>query len=259
MRILNGILTVTFGLLIVGCSNTPTVEESLSKIREMNPQRENSSESKVDPHDTFKSMESDSASMDSATYWKMVRDSCPELFRKVPLSPYEAYDKCNSRYMIGWGCEVGMDDYFQMYAKVLRKKSGAEIIPLRKATLEAMKWLNMLAGQIAGGGSFFGHSIVRLEGDLEYSLYQFEHGQLNFENIVLENERKELFKFWRRNIRKSLKVRTTSNQNEIRNAELELLVNNTLKDVEALVKTPFTLTFIREYVHRFYSDFKYPL
>ena len=69
----------------------------------------------------------------------------------------------------------------------------------------------------------------------------------------------ELFKLWRRNIRKSLKVRTTSNQNEITNAELELLVNETLKDVESLVKTPFTLSFIREYVHRFYNDFNYPL
>jgi hypothetical protein len=147
MKIMNRVLILTFGLLIVGCSNTPTVEESLSKIREMNPQRENTSESKAIPRDTIKSLESDSAPMDSVTYWKMVRDSCPELFRKVPLSPYEAYDKCQSAYMIGWGCEVGMDDYFQIYAKVLRKKSGAEIIPLRKATFEAMKWLNMLAGQ----------------------------------------------------------------------------------------------------------------
>ncbi len=259
MNTLNRILIVTLGLFAGGCSNTPSVEESTSKLRAMSPQTESSQTANTVPKDTIRQLENIPAPMDSVTYWKMVRDSCPELFRKVPLSPYEAYDKCQSGYMIGWGCEVGMDDYFQMYAKVLRKKSGAEIIPLRKATLEAMKWLNMLAGQIAGGGTFFGHSIVRLEGDLEYSLYQFEHGQLNFENIVFENERNELFKFWRRNIRKSLKVRTTSNQNEITNAEFELLVNTTLKDVEALVKTPFTLTFIREYVHRFYDDFKYPL
>ena len=259
MKKVNRIILIGSGLFIGACNNTPSIEESTSKLRAMNPQTEPSSTANTVPRDTIRQPKNIPAPMDSVTYWKMVRDSCPELFRKVPLSPYEAYDKCQSGYMIGWGCEVGIDDYFQRYAKVLRKKSGTEIIPLRKATFEVMKWLNMIASQISGGGTFFGHSIVRLEGDLEYSLYQFEHGLLNFENIELENERKELFKLWRRNIRKSLKVRTTSNQNEFTNAELELLVNNTLKDVEMLVKTPFTLTFIREYVHRFYNDFNYPL
>jgi hypothetical protein len=253
------IITIFLSIFVSSCSNTPTLEESIAKIRALNPQAAASFQPDTSQRDTAVRSENIPAPLDYVTYWKMVRDSCPELFRKVPLSPYEAYDKCKSSYMIGWGCEVGMDDYFQLYAKVLRKKSGAEIIPVRKATLDAMKWLNMLASQIAGGGTFFGHSIVRLEGDLEYSLYQYEHGQLNFENIVLDKERKELFKLWRRNIRNSLKVRTTSNQNEIKNAELELLLIGTLKDLEALVKTPFTLTFIREYVHRLYNDFKYPL
>ncbi len=257
MRILNGILTVTFGLLIVGCSNTPTVEESLAKIREMNPQGENSSESKVNPRDTFKSMESYSASMDSATYWKMVRDSCPELFRKVPLSPYEAYGKCNSRYMIGWGCEVGMDDYFQMYAKVLRKRSGKAMEPFRQSTLEAMQLLYFIANKLSGGGTFYSHMLARSEGEIEFSLYKFEQGEMDFSDLDFDKERSALFRKWKRNIHKSITRDGSMNFTELSDADLEKQLLDSLSKMKSLVKTPFTLTYIDEFGHRLYSDLKF--
>jgi hypothetical protein len=252
MKILNGILTVALGLLIVGCSSTPTVEESLAKIRELNPQGENSSESKVALRDSIKSMESD-----SATYWKMVRDSCPELFRKVPLSPYEAYDKCKSGYMTGWGCEVGMDDYFQMYAKVLRRRSGKEMIPIRNDTQEALRLLNFISHELSGGGTFYGHMLARSEGDLEYSLYKYEHGEMDFNKIDLEKGRSELFRKWKNNIHKSITRDGSMNFTELSDADLEKQLLDSLSKMKSLVKTPFTLTYIDEFGHRLYSDLKF--
>jgi len=251
--------SVVLVILFSGCNKPPSIEETVAALKNMQPTHSDKPANENTQSNNSIPADSRNAPLDSVTYWKMVKDSCPELFRKDPLSPYEAYDKCKSGYMIGWGCEVGIDDYFQMYAKVMRKRSGKGNIPLRKETMEAMKSLNMLAGHLAGGGTFFGHSIVRVAGDLEYSLFQYEHGQMNFDDIILEKERKELFKSWRRNIRNSLKLRATCNDHEMTNAELELLVNETFKDVETLVRTPFTLTFIREYVHGYYNDFKYPL
>ena len=257
MKILKRILTVTAGLLIVGCSNTPTLEESMAKIRAMNPQRENSTESRVVPQDTIKSIESGSAPLDSVTYWKMVRDSCPELFRKVPLSPYEAYDKCRSGYFVGGGCEACIDNYFELYAKVLRRKSGKAMKPIRDDTKEAMELLNFIANKLSGGGTFYGHMLVRAQGEIEYSIYKYEHGEMDFSSIDLDKERSALFRKWKKNIHKSITRDGSLNFTELSDADLEKQLLDSLSRMNSLVKTPFTLTYLDELGHSYYSDLKY--
>jgi hypothetical protein len=257
MRILNGILTVTFGLLIVGCSNTPSVEESTSKLRAMSPQKESSSTANTVPKDTIRQLENIPAPMDSVTYWKMVRDSCPELFRKVPLSPYEAYDKCRSRYFVGGGCESCIDNYFKLYAKVLRRKSGKAMKPIRNDTQEALRLLNFISNEMSGGGTFYGHILVRSEGDLEYSLYKYEQGEMDFSDLDFDKERSALFRKWKRNIHKSITRDGSTNFTEMTDADLEKQLLDSLSRMKSLVKTPFTLTYLDEFGHRFYSDLKY--
>jgi hypothetical protein len=257
MRILNGILTVTFGLLIVGCSNTPSVEESTSKLRAMNPQTEASPTANTILKDTIRQLENIPAPMDSVTYWKMVRDSCPELFRKVPLSPYEAYDKCKSGYMIGWGCEVGMDDYFQMYAKVLRKRIGKAMEPFRQSTSEAMQLLYFIANKLSGGGTFYSHMLARSEGEIEYSLYKFEKGEIDFKSFDFKKKHDELFRKWKKNIHKSITRDDSMNFTELSDADLEKQLLDSLSRMKSLVKTPFTLTYLDEFGHTFYSDLKF--
>jgi hypothetical protein len=257
MKILSRILTVASGLLIVGCSNTPSIEESTSKLRAMSPQTESSSTANTVPRDTIRKPENIPAPMDSLTYWEMVRDSCPELFRKVPLSPYEAYDKCKSAYFVGGGCESCIDNYFELYAKVLRRKSGKPMKPIRDDTKEAMELLNFIANKLSGGGTFYGHMLLRAEGEIEYSLYKYEHGEMDFSSIDIDKERSALFRKWKRNIHNSITRDGSMNFTELSDVELEKQLLDSLSRMKSLVKTPFTLTYLDELGHRYYSDLKY--
>lgn len=257
MKILNRIVMVTLGLFAGGCSNTPSVEESTSKLRAMSPQKESSSTANTVPKDTIRQLENIPAPMDSVTYWKMVRDSCPELFRKVPLSPYEAYDKCQSGYFVGGGCESCIDNYFKLYAKVLRRKSGKVMKPIRNDTNEAMRLLNFITNQLSGGGTFYWHMLARSEGEIEFSLYKFEHGEMDFSDLDFDKERSALFRKWKRNIQKSITRDGSTNFTELSDADLEKQLLDSLSKMKSLVKTPFTLTYLDEFGHRFYSDLKF--
>lgn len=257
MKKVNRILLIASGIFIGGCNNTPTVEESMAKMRAMYPQKDIISEPKVVTRDTIKSLESDSAPMDSVTYWKMVRDSCPELFLKVPLSPYEAYDKCRSGYFVGGGCEGCIDNYFKLYAKVLRRKSGKAMKPIRNNTIEALRLLNFISHELSGGGTFYGHMMERSEGEMEHSLYKYEHGEMDFSTIDFDKERSALFRKWKKNIHKSITRDGSMNFTELSDADLEKQLLDSLSRMKSLVKIPFTLTYLDELGHRFYSDLKF--
>jgi|GEM_PF-2718893 hypothetical protein len=254
-----GIIAVSFlfVLLIAGCHNPPSIEETLASLRSMQPTRSQNSSVENERTDNSSQIDSRTAPMDSVTYWKMVRDSCPELFRKVPLSPYEAYDKCRSGYFVGGGCESCIDNYFKLYAKVLRRKSGKEMKPIRNDTQEALRLLNYISHELSGGGTFYGHMMERSEGEMEHSLYKYEHGEMDFSAIDLDKERSTLFRKWKKSIHKSITREGGMNFSGVRDVELEKQLLDSLSRMKTLVKTPFTLTYLDEFGRRFYSDLKF--
>ena len=257
MKTIN-LFTPIFLVLVLGsCSNTPSIEESVANIRMLNPPRTSVNGSVNPQKDSTQTPKDLTNPMDSVTYWKMVRDSCPELFRKVPLSPYDAYDKCKSGYMIGWGCEVGMDDYFHLYAKVLKKKSGKSMIPIRKDTKEAMELLYFIANQLSGGGTFYSHMLARSEGEIEYSLYKFEKGEMDFSSFDFKKNRDSVFRKWKKNIHKSIAKNGGNAMNQGSNLEVEKQMLDSLSRMESLIGTPFTLTYVDEFCHRFFSDLNF--
>ena len=257
MNTTNKITIIFFGLFVSGCSNTPSIEESITKLRAMSPQTESSSTANTVPKDTIRQSENIPARMDSVTYWKMVRDSCPELFRKVPLSPYEAFEKCKSAEMRGWDSEVGIDKYFQRYAKVLQKRSGKAMKPIRDDTQEAMQLLYFIANELSGGGTFYSHMLARSEGSMEYSLYKFEKGETDFSNLDFDKEREVLFRKWKKNIHKSIAAKKIENLNGLSDTDIEKQLLDSLSRIKSLVKTPFTISYLDEFGHSFYSDLKF--
>jgi len=257
MNTTNKIMIIFFVLFVSGCSNTPSIEESITKLRAMSPQKESSSTANTVPKDTIRQSENIPARMYSVTYWKMVRDSCPELFRKDPLSPYEAFEKCKSAEMRGWDSEVGIDNYFQRYAKVLQKRSGKAMSPIRKATKDAQRLLYFIANELSGGGTFYSHMLARSEGSLEYSLYKFEKGETDFSNLDFDKEREVLFRKWKKNIHKSIAAKKIETLNGLSDTNIEKQLLDSLSRMKSLVKTPFTLTYLDEFGHSFYSDLKF--
>lgn len=257
MKTNNCLIPLFMGLLLTSCSNTPSIEETIAHLKTLYPQTVAFADTTKVQIDTIQVNGSITNPMDSVTYWKMVRDSCPELFGKVPLSPYEAYDKCKSGYFVGGGCESCIDNYFELYAKVLRRKSGKAMKPIRDDTKEAMELLNFIANKLSGGGTFYGHMLLRAEGEIEYSLYKYEHGEMDFSAIDLDKERSALFRKWKRNIHNSITRDGSMNFTELSDVELEKQLLDSLSRMKSLVKTPFTLTYLDELGHRFYSDLKF--
>ena len=250
-------MSLLFVLLISGCHNPPSIEETLASLRSMQPARSQNSSVENKRTDSSSQIDNRTAPMDSVTYWKMVRDSCPELFRKVPLSPYEAYDKCQSGYFVGGGCESCIDNYFELYAKVLRRKSGKAMKPIRNDTQEALRLLNFISDELSGGGTFYGHMLERSEGEMEHSLYKYEHGEMDFSTIDLDKERSALFRKWKKNIHNSIVAKKIDNFNGVSDTDLEKQLLDSLSKMKSLVKTPFTLTYLDEFGHSFYSDLKF--
>jgi hypothetical protein len=250
-------MSLLFVLLISGCHNPPSIEETLASLRSMQPARSQNSSVENKRTDSSSQIDNRTAPMDSVTYWKMVRDSCPELFRKDPLSPYEAFEKCKSAEMRGWDSEVGIDKYFQRYAKVLQKRSGKAMTPIRKATKDAQRLLYFIANELSGGGTFYSHMLARSEGSLEYSLYKFEKGETDFSNLDFDKEREVLFRKWKKNIHNSILAKKIDNFNGVSDTDLEKQLLDSLSKMKSLVKTPFTLTYLDEFGHSFYSDLKF--
>lgn len=257
MKTTNQFTILLLGLFLTSCSNTPSIDETSAHLKTLYTQTAAIIDTAKVQIDTIPVNESITNPMDSVTYWKMVRDSCPELFRNVPLSPYAAYAKCKSGYFVGGGCESCIDNYFELYAKVLKRKSGKPMKPIRDDTKEAMELLNFIANKLSGGGTFYGHMLLRAEGEIEYSLYKYEHGEMDFSAIDLDEERSALFRKWKKNIHKSITRDGSMNFTELSDVELEKQLLDSLSRMKSLVKSSFTLTYLDEFGHRYYSDLKY--
>lgn len=247
-------VTVTYALLVIlfnGCNTSPTIEETVAALKELQRVDSDGLSSENNQTDNSSQLDSRNVPLDSVSYWKMLRDSCPELFRKDALSPYEAMEMCRSREMLGGDSESGIDNYFKVYAKVLRMRSGNAMQPLRQSTLASMQQLYFIANELSGGGTFYSHMLARSEGEIEYSLYRFEKGEMDFSSFDFKKKHAALFRKWKKNIQKSLVKNGNSN------LDLENQLLDSLSRMATLIETPFTLTYIEEFGSRFYSDLNF--
>ena len=246
-----GAATALLLILFSGCNTPPSIEETVAALKNMQPAQSANPVIENIQSDNSSQMDSGNEPLDSVTYWKMLRDSCPELFRKDALSPYEAFDICKSAEMRGWDSESGIDNYFKRYAKVMRKRSGMAMEPLRQSTLASIQLLYFIANKLSGGGTLYSHMLARSEGEIEYSLYKFEIGEMDFKSFDFKKKHAELFRKWKKNIHKSIMKRGVAN------VDLENQLLDSLSRMETLIETPFTLTYMDEFGHRFCSDFNF--
>jgi hypothetical protein len=120
-----------------------------------------------------------------------------------------------------------------------------------------MELLNFIANELSGGGTFYSHQLARSEGEIEYSLYKYEKGDLDFSSFDFKKNRDALFRKWKNNIHKSISRDGSTNFTELSDVDLEKQLLDSLSRMKSLVKTPFTLTYLDELGHRLYSDLKF--
>ena len=79
-----------------------------------------------------------------------------------------------------FGGEAGQDEYFMLYARLLKKENErkalgqtAEIAEIRKNLNEIYRGINRIFGIVIGGGTYFGHEYARIVARTEYDIYRY--------------------------------------------------------------------------------------
>jgi hypothetical protein len=120
-----------------------------------------------------------------------------------------------------------------------------------------MQLLYFIANNLSGGGTFYSHMLARSEGEIEYSLYKFEKGEIDFSTFDFKKNHDALFRKWKKNIRKSIAKNAGNRMNGVSNPDIENQLLDSLSRMASLIETPFTLTYLDEFCHRFYSDLSF--
>ena len=114
--------------------------------------------------------------------FNLMVDNHPELFSEYTQDPYQCYN-CKAD-ITDFASECGKDNYFILYAHLLKQKNGLDNNKvMRKKMIAIYKNINSLFAQFQNGGSYFGHQNTRIIGYAEYSIYLY----LNIKDDIQKN------------------------------------------------------------------------
>jgi hypothetical protein len=100
-------------------------------------------------------------------------DSHPELTDDYTQEPDYVYH-CNGDSE-GFNSEAGQDNYYILYAYLLKNKNGDEkYSAIRRKLIDIYSNINSLFAHFEHGGTYFGHQGVRILGYAEYSVYLYK-------------------------------------------------------------------------------------
>lgn len=105
----------------------------------------------------------------------------PELYLAIPQHPDLAY--AISRYKenydkdirCNWTSEVGQDNYYILYAYLLKHRNGLEKYKkMRDTLIQIYREINGINADLAEGGTYYAHQYRRIQGFAEYSIYRYK-------------------------------------------------------------------------------------
>ena len=80
---------------------------------------------------------------------------------------------------------------------------------------------------------------------------------MDFSSFDFKKNRDSVFRKWKKNIHKSIAKNGGNAMNQGSNLEVEKQMLDSLSRMESLIGTPFTLTYVDEFCHRFFSDLNF--
>lgn len=119
-------------------------------------------------------------------------DNHPELFSEYPQDPYLSYycreDKRD------FESQVGQDDYFILYAQILKQKNGdVNNKVMRNKLIDIYTNINSLFQRFQHGGTYFGHQYAKISGYAEYSVYLYSWSKDDIDKTYDITKQKELY------------------------------------------------------------------
>jgi NADH:ubiquinone oxidoreductase subunit len=166
--LLGGCLFIFFG-----CNQTNHDPRSIERLPETKNIKvaDNSQYYATGDHVTIQLWHGDSLVYTKAEFNSII-DNYPELVSKNTYHPditFHGLRKKETRF----SSEVGQDEYYGLYAYFLKQKNGDAVYSKRRRTLLLIyEKINELFQNIQDGGTYFGHQVSRIEGYVEYDIYQ---------------------------------------------------------------------------------------
>ena len=99
----------------------------------------------------------------------------PELYEmndSIPYSPDVSYDiTCRESSDYRFGAETGHDEYNVLYAYFLKKRMDSVHCKRLETMIQIYEHINNVYGILDYGGTFYGHTGIRIDGYAAYSVY----------------------------------------------------------------------------------------
>jgi len=165
-------------IIICGCTNqakTPSTKLSIHK-------------------DTVFADDEDSVVIDSNVDYKLtqgeirwIKNSHPELTANITLQPDISYQQ---QHDINFNSEVGQDNYYLLYAYLLKDKNvGVKSKEERTRLTGIYNDINFIFNKINNGGTYYNHHDSRIPAYTEYSIYQGKNNDYYVKNYDISKQK----------------------------------------------------------------------
>ncbi len=181
--------------ILFSCNQTNHDPKSIESISETNNSKvaDNTQYYATGDHVTIHLWYGDSLVYTKAEFDGIINDY-PELVSKDTYHPDITFQGLRKKD-IRFSSEVGQDEYYGLYAYFLKQKNGDAVYSKRRRTLLLIyEKINELFQNIQDGGTYFGHQVSRIEGYVEYDIYQHKWDKKEqYQNEKKIAKQKELF------------------------------------------------------------------
>lgn len=159
--------------ILFSCNQTNHDPKSIESLPETNNSKvaDNTQYHATGDHVTIHLWYGDSMVYTKAEFDNII-DNYPELVSKDTYHPDITFYGLRKKE-IRFSSEVGQDEYYGLYAYFLKQKNGDAVYSKRRRGLLLIyEKINELFKNIQDGGTYFGHQVSRMEGYVEYDIYQ---------------------------------------------------------------------------------------
>lgn len=148
--------------------------------------------------------------------------------------------------------EAGQDDYYVIYAHLLKKQTGEDKYVGRRDTLiRIYRTINSLFGRLNYGGTFFGHQYKRILGYAEYAVYCYSQETQPILPYDIKKLKELYIQSLRLIIKDGLNIEPIIEKEVL--AEREHTLNQFATELDSLITDNFYLQRAQEFHYRYYA------
>jgi len=197
----------------------------------------------------------DSIVIDSSDGYKLTKRELREIIKQHPelttnliLQPDIAY---HQQHDINFNSEVGQDNYYLLYAYLLKNNNGTIKSQEERTKLTAVfEDINKIYDSINNGGTYYAHEYSRIPVYVEYSIYQGKKNDYYVKNYDISKQKSLYINSIKQLITDELNNNFDVNRNEIPQLKKKLI--ETVNHMDGLITNTFYLKMAQQFQYSNY-------